>query len=357
MAGYAYYLHNEPRFPSEDTTLRLAVAPVYLDAELGFSVNERTDWAIGLAGGGFADSYFEIRQGRLLNGESFLGHGGGPSVSLYHRFNPDHLIPVNGIVRLGTYYSVYERESDTAPLFVLPEDRLTAHLRTGIRVGGREPLMFPKLGMELSGWYEGQYRANNGTYGFNDRDVEDASHLFWGRALFIYTLPNIRHNFSVNLTGGSSVDADRFSAYRPGGVLPLASEFPLTLPWYFYKELSVTKFALLSGQYNFPLDRMNRWSVSTVGSVARLSYLSGFEQPSRWQSGVGAGLGYRSLKNNWRAMVGYSYGFDAVRDHGKGAQSIGFLLQWDLAPRRPDGVPSEPDSPEKSRGLFEIFGD
>src|ERR1041384_3766757 len=90
IAGYAFYYLNRPDFYRDDLTLRMAIAPVYFDSELGIAhaVGPNTDIGIGLAGGGFADSYNEVRRGKFLGKESFDGHGGGASVSLYHRFNP-----------------------------------------------------------------------------------------------------------------------------------------------------------------------------------------------------------------------------------------------------------------------------
>jgi len=85
LSGYAFYYRNQPNFLRTNLTLRLAAAPVYLDSELGLTgaLGPHTDLGIGLAGGGFADSYFEVRQGEFLRGESFLGHGGEPrSVSI-----------------------------------------------------------------------------------------------------------------------------------------------------------------------------------------------------------------------------------------------------------------------------------
>src|SRR5947199_10858371 len=65
IAGYGFYLYNEPHFWATNLTLRAAVAPVYLDIELGFNnlLGPKTDLAIGLAGGGFAKSYSEIPKG------------------------------------------------------------------------------------------------------------------------------------------------------------------------------------------------------------------------------------------------------------------------------------------------------
>ena len=49
FAGYAFYYHNQPDFLRTNLTLRLAVAPVYLDSELGFvgGLGPNTDFAIG----------------------------------------------------------------------------------------------------------------------------------------------------------------------------------------------------------------------------------------------------------------------------------------------------------------------
>src|SRR4051812_4208581 len=78
LAGYAFYYLNLPQFLKTNLTLRLAIAPVYLDSELGIShVFPNTDIGLGIHGGGFADSYSEIRRGDFLKSESFTGHGGG----------------------------------------------------------------------------------------------------------------------------------------------------------------------------------------------------------------------------------------------------------------------------------------
>src|SRR5687767_2160533 len=79
IAAYGFYFRNEPSFLNKtNLTLRLAVAPVYADTELGISevLGENTDLGIGLSGGGWGDSYSEVRGGRYLKTESFDGHGG-----------------------------------------------------------------------------------------------------------------------------------------------------------------------------------------------------------------------------------------------------------------------------------------
>ena len=346
LSGYAYYYRNDPGFLRTNLTLRLAVAPVYLDSELGIShaLAEFTDIGVGLAGGGFADTYSEIREGKYRPKESFNGHGCETSLSLYHLINPHRRIPLNLVVRGILHHSIYDGEGDTDPAFELPHDRTTCSIRTGLRLGGQEPILFPSLAMELSAWYRGDFRTDADDYGFNnDRNVESDSHLFWGQALLAYTLPELKHNFRVSLTVGASIDADRFSAYRLGALLPLAAEFPLSLPGYFFEELSAERFALMGASYLMPLDRKQRWHLNAQVTTAYVDYLDDLEQPNRWNTGVAGGILYRSPEDFLKVLFVYAYGVDAIRGEHRGAHSVGVLLQFDLERARDMFNPADPN--------------
>jgi len=355
LSAYAFYYRNQPDFLKTNLTLRLALAPTYLDSELGIrgALDEHTDSGIGIAGGGFADSYNEIRRGKLIPAESFDGFGGEVNASLYHLFNPGYLIPLNGVLRGIFHYATYADGSQTASNFRLPDPMGIFNVRTGLRWGGREPTLFPSLAMELSIWYQGEFRTDADAYGFaQDRSVQSNSHLFWGEAYLAYTLPKWHHSFNISLTAGTSEDADRFSAYRLGGFLPLVAEYPLSLPGYYYQELTAERFALLAGSYTVPLDEHERWNVTLTAATAVVDYLHGFEQPGQWHSGVGGGVFYTS--RTWRVMVDYGYGIDAIRSGGRGAHSMGLLLQLDLEPAREAYFKAEP--PGRWRGLERMLG-
>ena len=141
LSAYAFYYRNQPDFLQTNLTLRLAMAPTYLDSELGFSdaLGPHTDIGIGLAGGGYADSFNEIRQGKLFPAESFDGFGGELNASLYHLFNPGHMIPLNGVLRGIAHYATYAAGSQTASNFKMPDPMGIFSVRTGLRWGGREP--------------------------------------------------------------------------------------------------------------------------------------------------------------------------------------------------------------------------
>jgi len=333
FAGYAFYYHNQPDFLRTNLTLRLALAPVYLDSELGFvnGLGPNTDFGLGLAGGGFADSYDEIRGGTYYPGESFDGHSAEISASIYHLFNPASEIPLNFVLRGTAHYSFYAANDGTASGFQLPDDHGTFSVRTGLRWGGVEPTLFPPLAMELSVWYEGQIRTDTGTYGFNaDRKLNQQSHLFWSEAALAYTLPRSQQNFYVRLTAGASIDADRFSAYRLGGFLPMVSEFPLSLPGYYFQEISARNFVLGNLNYLLPLDSQKCWNLDLNTATAFVDYLPGEGQPGNRLTGAGGGILYHSPSNRLKIMAGCGYGVDAIRSHGRGAESVGVLIQLDL---------------------------
>jgi hypothetical protein len=358
FAGYAFFYHNQPDFLRTNLTLRLAVAPVYLDSELGFvhGLGPQTDFAIGLAGGGFADSYNEIHGGTYYPSQSFEGSGGEISASVYHLFNPADEIPLNLILRGTVHYSDYNHNNDTASTFQLPANHGEFSVRTGLRWGGIEPILFPALAMELSLWYEGQFRTDSGAYGYvsNPYELNQQSHLFWAEAALTYTLPKSQQNFSVRLTAGTSADADHFSAYRLGGFLPLVSEFPLTLPGYYYQEISARQFVLFNGSYLVPLDKSRRWNLDANVSSAFVDYLPGEAQPGNWLNGMGGGILYRSPDNRFKMVFDYAYGVDAIRSGGRGANSIGILMQWDLG--KAHGETLNPAQPNSWRGWQRLFG-
>ena len=333
LAAYAFYYHNQPDFLRTNLTLRLVVAPVYLDSELGFvnGLGPNTDFGLGLAGGGFADSYNEVHGGTFYPGQSFEGNGAEISASLYHRFNPSNQIPLNYVLRGTAHYASYNRNSDTAPNFELPNNHGEFSVRTGLRWGGVEPTLFPPLAMELSVWYEGHLRTDSSSYGFNHAyELESQSHLFWTEAALAYTLPQSQQSFYVRLTTGTSVNADHFSAYRLGGFLPLMSEFPLSLPGYYFQEISARQFVLFNANYLVPLDPRKQWSLDLNASTAVVDYLPGEGQPGNSLTGVGGGILYHTPSNRVKLIVNYAYGIDALRAQGRGANSIGVLMQIDL---------------------------
>jgi len=349
VSGYAFYYRNIPYLERTNLALRMAVSPVYVDGELGIRevLGAYTDLGVGIAGGGFAYSYDEIRQGKWYHSESWTGHGGGASASLYRLFNPADRIPLYGLLRGGLHYAVYERDDLTAPDFVIPENQPVFTVRTGLRYGGQEFDLIPQMGMELSGWYEAQCRLESGPFGYGgDRAINQWAHLFWGRALLDYTLPESGHRFGVAANLGTTIQADRLSAYRIGGLLNLISQFPYTLPGYYFGEISTRNMALLTGFYQLPIDKAHRWRAGVGASTAIFDYTPGLEQPSHWNSGVGASLSFDSKDDRLKASLSYGYGIDAIRGDKRGGHAIAIAVQYDLEKAR-RGAPATTFGPDR----------
>lgn len=331
LRGYGYLYFNEPNYYGKGRTMRLALAPVYADAELGFksALSPGTDVGIGLAGGGFADGYSEIRYGRYLRGESFSGHGIKASLGVYHAFSPIGPVPLAGILRVEEKHAFYIRDKDTESSFEMPPKQDETRTRVGLRLGGVEPVALPRRAAEASVWYEGRWRVNSGFYGYgDDRRIQPNSHLFWSRIMAAWPFPEGRR-IQGSLTGGTTRQADRFSSFRLGGVLPMTAEFPLSMPGYYYEEISAQNFGLFNASYLRPLSRdLRTWVGELSAASAVVEYVPGLEQPQKSHTGLGAAIGY--LGKAWQVFVDYGYGINAVRGHGNGAHSIGLRIQYDF---------------------------
>jgi hypothetical protein len=357
LAVYAFYLHNETNFIRPELTLRAAVAPVWVDSQLGIreALGPQTDVGIILAGGGFARTYNELRLGEWEQGESFTGHGFTVGGAVYHLFNPGQRLPLSGIAAVTTEGSFYARNSDTDDDFSLPRDNTAPVVRGGLRLGGQEPDFRSPFAFEVSAWYEGRWRLQNGYYGFaGDRELEEFSQLFWCRLLARLTSPDGRHDVEFSLTSGGSAEADRLSAYRLGGMLPFSSEFPLMIPGYYYQELTARNFVLLSGNYSVAFTENSPFRLAVFGAVASLDYLDGLEYPDNSHSGVGGGISWRAPRRDWIITGFYGYGFDALRDDDRGGHMVGLLLQYDF--RLEGGWERFLASPRLSHGLLRLLG-
>jgi hypothetical protein len=241
-------------------------------------------------------------------------------------------MPLEGVLRGQVHYVAFSGNKGTEPGFVTPRDQAEFTHRAGLRLGGMEPSLLPTLAAELSFWHEGRYRSVPGPYGYGgDRSVEAQSQLFWARALLVYNKPESQSRFILGLTGGDSVHADRFSAYRLGGVLTMTSEFPLVLPGYYDQELRARRFALLGGAYIVPLSADKRtWTAQATAATALVDYIPGLEQKGKTHTGLGTGLSYLSHSRAWQVIGNYGYGVDAIRAGRRGGQTFSLMVQFDF---------------------------
>ena len=341
-AAYGFLYLNKPDLFRKGSSLRLAVAPVYADGEYGIggALGPHTDLGLGVAGGGFGQDHAEVRQGHYFRDESFYGHGGEASLSVYHLFDPGRMLPLTAVLRESVLYSDYERTGYTAPGFMLPPDHATFVTRAGLRLGGERPTMPPSDALEFSAWYEGRFRDRRGAYGLSDdRLLQRASHFLWLKTVIVRVQPGSGRRAGFGISAGTSVDADRLNGYGLGGFLPLTSDFPRDIPGYYNRELTARRFVLFSGQFGVPVDREKRFLVNAFGASALVSYVPGLEQPGSSHSGVGLGLQYDSPSHAWNLLIDYGYGIDAMRSSSRGAHSIGLTLQYDLLAKRQPARP------------------
>src|SRR6185295_3374376 len=186
-SGYAFFLWNQPHYPSTDQYLRVVVAPTYLITEL---VQDHWPFgrhavSIGLNGGGFRFGHEEYQDGSYQAEESFWGHGAEMPLSYYAGTKLFDKLPLQGQIRVTPAFVVYQKSSDTDDRFVLPPD-------TGLLTG---------IALEASAWYEATWRSNTGTFGLPGRPepLESLTQRAWGRLAAVFA-PAEGHTIEVKAT-------------------------------------------------------------------------------------------------------------------------------------------------------------
>jgi len=356
VAPYAYAYMNVPEVAGSSTALRLVVAPVYVDTEMGFmnAIGKYSDAGIGFSGGGYALGQTEVRRGDEKRGESFTGHGGGPSLALYPKFGNVGPVPVNGVVRGAASWADYRRNYATAPEFVLPPNEWTGSIRFGIRAGGQPPGLDRAPSGEVSVWYEAREREHGGSYGYNgDRRSERSTRLYWTRMLFAYDFEDERR-LGVNLNFGAGTGIDRFSAYRVGGMLQNNAEFPMSIPGYFSQEIAAERVAHVWLRFGKGLTNERRIVFNWFAAGALIKPVATTDAGGAQHAGIGMGVEFLPRKENGalRGMLSFGYSPTAARGDHRGGEGVALSFELNLGTTPSPGAGRLPDTQGGLRWLI-----
>ncbi|MDD5305430.1 MAG: hypothetical protein PHS14_20210, partial [Elusimicrobia bacterium] len=288
---YVFMYLNRPGAAGPGSALRVALAPVYADIELGLPgiFGSRTDIGLGFSGGGYAFGHAQVDRGNEMPGESFIGHGGGPSVSLYPRLGDIGPAPLNGVFRVSYVYTDYQRTARTDASFEPPPDEWTGAARAGLRLGGVEPGLDRGQALEVSIWDEARLRDRPAAYGYGgDRFVRRDVNLYWARILVSLPAP---HGTRVGggLDAGSGSGMGRLSAYGLGGMQTQTSEFPLVIPGYFDREISARDFLHAWAHTALPIPGSKRFFVLLTAAGATITPIRGTDPGGVRHLGFSAG--------------------------------------------------------------------
>lgn len=333
LGGVGFLLINRPHFPTKDTYLMTVISP-YLYTEITRDKLPAEGHALGLGiGGGFlANDFEQVRNGSYKRQESFRGNGADAALSYYLRPSPiGGVLPVDGIVRATTRYADYLKGADTESAYKLPADTFIHGARVGVRIGGIPPELLPEKALELSLWYEADYRVKTGLHGLPGRqqETEHLTQQAWGR--LGGTMPVwSRHSASLMMSGGISGRTDELSCYRMGSGLRFQDEFPYVIHGYYSREIFARSFFLLNTSYRFPpVPDLQHLQLQFSYDYARVGYQPGHELPHNSLNGLGADI-ILFLPKEMTLTLGYGYGIDASRHGGFGGQQLNIMYEWKL---------------------------
>ncbi len=352
---YAFLYLNQPGAAGPGSAWRLALAPVYADTELGLPgiFGTRTDLGLGFSGGGYAFGHSEVRRGNELSGESFVGHGGGPSVSLYPHFGNVGPLPLNGVFRVSAVYTDYQPTAFTDASYEPPPDEWTGAARAGLRLGGVEPGLDRGRALEVSLWGETRLRDKPASYGYNgDRLVRRDLNLYWTRILVSLPAPG-GTRVSGGLNAGGGVGVRRLSAYHLGGMTTQTAEFPLILPGYFGQEIQASRFIQAWAHTGLPIRDSKRFFADLTAAAATVSPVPGTDAGGINHVGFSAGISFVPMDGSLRAELAYAYAPTALRGLHRGAQALALSVEVDfLEPEAKPGLRKT----TRQQGLRWLFG-
>jgi hypothetical protein len=334
LTGYGYMFYTKPHFLDEDLYLRLVIPPGYFISELikDHWPSENSAVGIGISGGFFAESQTEFLNGHYEKDQSFNGDSAGGTLAYYLRgLKIGGVLPAEAQIRANPKYVWYDRTSNTADRFRLPENTAIYDVRAGFRLGGVPPELFPSAALEWSLWQTVSYRDNAGRYGYREQPQE-SEHLTgktWTRLGGIFTFWGTQQA-SAFLNGGIAENTDPLSSFRMGGGLRLRAEFPLLLHGFYVEEIFAKKYVLVNFAYRFPVwPGQDLVHLQLLADYARVDYIQGHSLPRSNLAGVGASLSV-AITKRIDLVVGYGYGINAPRGRSFGGQEFDaqFEFKW-----------------------------
>lgn len=352
---YVFLYLNRPGAAGPGSALRVALAPVFADVELGLPgvFGSRTDLGLGFSGGGYAFGHAQVDRGSEKPGESFIGHGGGPSVSLYPRLGDIGPVPLGGVFRVSYVYTDFQRTVRTDAGYEPPPDEWTGAARAGLRLGGVEPGLDHGQALEVSLWGESRLRDRPASYGYNgDRFVRRNVNLYWTRILVSLPAP---HGMRVGggLNAGSGAGVSRLSAYSLGGMQTQTSEFPLIIPGYFNHEIFASDFVHAWAHTALPVPGLKRFFLLLTAAGATVTPIRGTDSGGINHAGVSAGIGFSPADGPLHAELSYGYSPTALRGTRRGGHALAFSAEFDFLA---SGAKPGPRATTRQQGMRWLFG-
>jgi len=329
-AGFGYFLYNRDHLPWEHTTFRLIYAGVYADGQLSWFAggNPNTALGIGIGGGAYLDGVDPYQNGERLSHQRFYGDSINVRAFVNQTIPNPSPLPIN--LRLTyTESGTSFRNAPETSQFVRPADFRTQQVMAEVRIGGIEPGVNSTRGAEM--YLEADANERTGLRAFGPIGAPFPVHPRSNRLFGSLggRIPIGRTLVVVETYGGVGRHLDELDAWKLGGNMVDIDPFSYTIHGYYTRELLADRFALANLEAAFPIVAARGLTGHLYGDYAVMNQL----EPATGESlgwhrfrGIGAGLGFRAA---WGAegLLSYGYGFDAIRDGGRGGHEIGLIFE------------------------------
>ena len=237
-------------------------------------------------------------------------------------------IPINARATY-TISGTFFRDASHTQNFTRPDDFLTQQAIAEFRLGGIEPGLTAKRGVELYVSADANYRTGSDPFGPNGAPFP--AHAQYDRLFGSLggKLPIGPTVLTLRTYGGLGEHMDELSAWKLGGNLVNVDPYGYTLHGYYTREIFADDFGLANVTFSFPIADWHKLTGHLYGDYAVVNELDvTVGKATGWHSfiGAGAGLGFNALWNT-DFLISYGYGFNALRNGDRGGHEVGFALE------------------------------
>ena len=332
ISPLAYFWFNQNNFPWKGTALRVITAGVFVDSELGWFLpsHPQTAFGGGLAGRFLVDRTAPYVDGGLRAHQQF--DSGLASARLFVnreitqvKIGDEGALPLNVRATYEFFRFFFRRASDTHA-FVIPADSDLERILGELRLGGIEPGLTSRQGLEV--YVAAEAGSRSGFRAFGPLDDPYPDHNRYRRLLVSLSakIPIGPNTYFARFAGGFGKDLDELTAWRIGGNPVGFETYLYPVHGYYTAEFLAEEFGIANLEWRHELGGDRHFSLRLYADYARISAVP--PSDARWHgwSGVGAGLSCR-LPGGIESLLSYGYGINALRNGSRGGHEIALALE------------------------------
>ncbi len=328
--GYFWFNRND--FPSKGTALRVIFAGPYLDAELSrfLPAHPKTALGAGLGGGAYVDRITPYSRGLPISSQEFDVDSAEARIFADRevtqvKLGDEGALPLDVRLTLG-FAREFHRSTGRTKEFVLPAEFSTRYVMGELRLGGIEPGLGARQGLEVYASIDADFRSGFHPFGPAGAPYPEENRYRRSFLSLSAKIPIKRDTYFARVAGGLGQHVDELSAWKLGGNLVGFEPYVYPIHGYYTEEFLADEFGIVNLEWRREIKEEGRLESHVYADYAVVRVVPPGERGRSGWLGVGAGVSFRGP---WRTLwlLSYGYGVNAARGGERGSHEVAIALE------------------------------